>query len=854
MASTGRAEEILTEDEIDDIPEEEKADVAKDDVILGKPDILYEADDMGGYDERCRHDNFQESAAKFLEEELQKTLQYHQIELIATETKNERPGEIIMKALDLADQMRREDRLPESIGAKAALRLSLKKILYYGYNKNFELDGVPKFRPGRTFPSGKEQMKRHAKLEQARAAAIADSQMRKLIVSLTSDSIRMQMLPEMFHRAAAGGVEAEQLNDLAVNFLLWIMEKSPAFTEKQRVVVFLSLFKCVDRKHVVNEYIKAFETKDRKAAETEVDDAYEVTADTFRREGETMLQEFLHRAVLNGKDRKTPSRREELKGRRNILDIYFRDLRDVTHPANYREILLRSGEIMMAKRGNLSARNKFSESMLKYVVYHAKKWGGMQRVEENIGNANLMVLEKIIGFEPRYDVTPSTYLTYWIEKHIRRTSSEDATIRLPIHFMEARHKLASLTRKNPTLSEEEIDGLFQKRKRSEVLNRIRTKTYGVASQSLDAPGSGTNDNPSDSNLGEIIPDKSDLGRVLELTTEKEIIEKLGLILDALPPKDAIILRARIGLYSGGAGDVLTLEQVAAIYDISRERVRQILDKIFTKLSDGPGEYATYYRVKDPQAWEKFCESQGWDAIEVDVMNMAMGWDQGVYYNKCRVAQITEELQRRHGVTLGKKEILKMWRRICLAVLGDSEQEAKSAGLLEEIHERDGYALARHFIRQLSGNFENDVLMNRRVKEFFDSNPKPLDVDWARIMESVADVKSNHDKYYKVRRAAKRKLATAALPPAEEEIESAAESGPVSVEHHVAETRSDLELAIEEILSGDIRKVAIKIFMEKKPTSEVTAETGLPVNKVMMLSTLARIRLEELSPGILGGGV
>lgn len=62
--------------------------------------------------------------------------------------------------------------------------------------------------------------------------------------------------------------------------------------------------------------------------------------------------------------------------------------------------------------------------------------------------------------------------------------------------------------------------------------------------------------------------------------EKLIIQKLNVTFDTLTPREADIIRLRTGFDDGHS---LTLEDVGAIYGVTRERIRQIETKALRKL-------------------------------------------------------------------------------------------------------------------------------------------------------------------------------------------------------------------------------------------------------------------------------
>jgi RNA polymerase primary sigma factor len=59
-------------------------------------------------------------------------------------------------------------------------------------------------------------------------------------------------------------------------------------------------------------------------------------------------------------------------------------------------------------------------------------------------------------------------------------------------------------------------------------------------------------------------------------------EKAASIIDTLPPREATILKMRFGFEDGGEGEK-TLEEVGLMFNVSRERVRQLENKALRKL-------------------------------------------------------------------------------------------------------------------------------------------------------------------------------------------------------------------------------------------------------------------------------
>ena len=71
---------------------------------------------------------------------------------------------------------------------------------------------------------------------------------------------------------------------------------------------------------------------------------------------------------------------------------------------------------------------------------------------------------------------------------------------------------------------------------------------------------------------------------LEVICDDLVKEKAAAIIDTLPPREAAILKMRFGFEDAGGGEgEKTLEEVGTMFNVSRERVRQIENKALRKL-------------------------------------------------------------------------------------------------------------------------------------------------------------------------------------------------------------------------------------------------------------------------------
>ncbi|MBW1710405.1 MAG: sigma-70 family RNA polymerase sigma factor [Deltaproteobacteria bacterium] len=180
----------------------------------------------------------------------------------------------------------------------------------------------------------------------------------------------------------------------------------------------------------------------------------------------------------------------------------------------------------------------------------------------------------------RYDYTTgnrfSTFASWWIRQTISRALSDQGrTIRVPVHFLEARNifyrayfELIKELRREPTLLETaERSGLSLER----ILSIIQMSREPV---SLETPIS------EDGDLLADLIENEEVVSPLEALQDNELFMLTEAALDTLSPREKQILCMRFGL---GDEDVCTLEKVGQALNISRERVRQLEKRALKRL-------------------------------------------------------------------------------------------------------------------------------------------------------------------------------------------------------------------------------------------------------------------------------
>lgn len=215
------------------------------------------------------------------------------------------------------------------------------------------------------------------------------------------------------------------------------------------------------------------------------------------------------------------------------------------------------------------AKNQFIEANLRLVVSIAKHYSGrgvpiMDLVQD--GNMGLVRAVEKYDFMTGYKF--STYATWWIRQAIHRGMADKSRmIRIPVHTAEKLNKIKRIRRDlTSVLDREPTAREIGEAAQLPVRDVLRLLQYDNEPISLHTPvGDGAGD------MGELIID-DDLPQPDEHATLTLRAADIRYFLDTLPPRERSILRARFGL---DGNEPRTLDQIAHIEGVTRERVRQI---------------------------------------------------------------------------------------------------------------------------------------------------------------------------------------------------------------------------------------------------------------------------------------
>ncbi len=254
------------------------------------------------------------------------------------------------------------------------------------------------------------------------------------------------------------------------------------------------------------------------------------------------------------------------------LSMYLRDIERIPLLGRDEEYDL----AIRAKNGDSAARERLVNGNLRFVVSIAKQFQnrGLPLIDL-ISEGNIGLLTAIDKFEPDKGYHFISYAVWWIRQAILKAIGEKSRmIRLPMNKSADLIQILQAKSKIEKEGEESSIENIARECGMEAEDVLELMQISRDVSSLDAPvGS-----EEDTSFGDFI--ESEDPRPEEFVMDKALKSSVERILGTLPEKERGIIKLRFGLDNN---EQMSLKEVGEIYNLTKERIRQIEKKVLSSL-------------------------------------------------------------------------------------------------------------------------------------------------------------------------------------------------------------------------------------------------------------------------------
>jgi RNA polymerase primary sigma factor len=255
-----------------------------------------------------------------------------------------------------------------------------------------------------------------------------------------------------------------------------------------------------------------------------------------------------------------------LQNNREAIDRYLREIGQLPLLTPKQEIELAA----KIKAGNERARDLMIISNLRLVVTIARNYTNLGLpLPDLISEGNIGLVKAVERFDPAKGAKLSSYAVWWIRQAIKRALDDQSRlIRLPVHHRDKLMKMHQIALSmTQVLGREPTDQELSEEIGIDADKVAKLNTASVPPASLDARIS----DEDVTEFGESIADET-ARTPFETLRDQDLEGKLGKLLKVLNERERKIVRQHFGLEGAKRQ---TLEEIGAIFGVTRERVRQL---------------------------------------------------------------------------------------------------------------------------------------------------------------------------------------------------------------------------------------------------------------------------------------
>lgn len=240
------------------------------------------------------------------------------------------------------------------------------------------------------------------------------------------------------------------------------------------------------------------------------------------------------------------------------------------------------------RRGDLQARNELVTANLRFVVSVAKQYQNLGvPLDDLINEGNIGLIRAAERFDPTKGFKFASFAVWWIRQAILSfLVDKSRMVRLPQNITHVISRIRSAAnafeqenQRPPSTAElAERTGMSEE-KLEEYIGHVSSTI------SMDAPLS----SDTDVTIGEMLEDTSSEAADRVLIAES-LRHDLQVAMNSISRREQEIIR----LYYGMDGESRSMDEIAMDYHLSRERVRQLIDRSVATLRDRHGEALRKY--------------------------------------------------------------------------------------------------------------------------------------------------------------------------------------------------------------------------------------------------------------------